>query len=68
MNDFDIFYEVCGHIAWGHVPCLVLRLFFVSQNLTLENWSGSIRLITIGEVTYRLIAHTLAIQFRDILA
>jgi len=68
MNGFNIFYEVCGHIARGHVPCLVLCLLFASQNLTLENWSGGICFIAIGEVTYRLIAHILAIQFKDILA
>jgi hypothetical protein len=35
-NGFDLFFEVCGHIVQGHVPPLVLLLFFTCQFLTLE--------------------------------
>jgi hypothetical protein len=28
MNGFDLFFEVCGHIAQGHVPPSTSHLFF----------------------------------------
>ncbi len=64
MNDFDLFFEVCGHIARGHVPLLVLRLLFTSRFLMLENKFKGINPIAIGEVTYCLVTHTLVIQFK----
>jgi hypothetical protein len=36
MSGFDFFLEVCGHIVQGHVPLLVLCLFFTFWLLVLE--------------------------------
>jgi hypothetical protein len=36
MNGFDLFFEVCGHIVWGHIPPLISCLFFASRLLVLE--------------------------------
>jgi hypothetical protein len=36
VSGLDLFFEVCGHIVWGHVPPSVSCLFFASQFLTLE--------------------------------
>jgi len=60
-NGFKFFFKVCGHIVQGHVPPLVPHLFFAFQFLTLEKQSGSMRSITISEVTYHLVAHIIAI-------
>jgi hypothetical protein len=65
---FDLFFEICGHIVWGHVPPLILCLFSTSWLVLLENQSRAICPIRIGETTYCLIAHILTIQFKDILA
>jgi hypothetical protein len=35
-NGFNFFLEVCGHITQGHVPPLVLCLFFTFRLLVLE--------------------------------
>ncbi len=36
MSDFNLFFEICGHIVQGHVPPSISHLFFASQLLTLE--------------------------------
>ncbi len=64
MSGFNLFLKI-WHIAQGHVPPLISHLFSTSQFLALEKQFGCIHPIVIGEVTYRLIAHTLAIQFKD---
>jgi hypothetical protein len=68
MSYFDLFFKICGHIVRGHVPSSISRLFFAYQFLTLEKQSRCIHPITIGEVTYHLVAQTLIIQFKDSLA
>ncbi len=68
VSGFDLFFEVCGHITQGHVPPSVLHLLFTSWFIVLEKQSKGIHLVTIGDVTYRLIAHTLAIEFKVIFA
>jgi hypothetical protein len=30
VSGFDLFFEVCGHIVWGHVPPSISCLFFTS--------------------------------------
>ncbi len=63
-SGFDFFFEVCGHIVQGHVPLLILQLLSTSRFLALEKKSRSIHPIAINEVTYRLVTHTLSIQFK----
>jgi hypothetical protein len=65
-SGFNLFFEVCGHIVWGHVPLSISHLLFAFWFLTLEKQFGGICPITISGVTYCLVAHILAIQFRDI--
>jgi hypothetical protein len=36
ISGFDLFFKVCGHIVWSHVPPSVSCLFFASRLLTLE--------------------------------
>jgi hypothetical protein len=62
-----LFFEVCGYIVQGHVPPSISHWFFASWLLTLEKQFRGIHPIAISEVTYCLIAHTLAIQFKDTL-
>ncbi len=50
-----------NYVGTLHVPPLVLHLFFASQFLALENKFGCICPIVISEVTYHLVACTLAI-------
>jgi hypothetical protein len=61
MSGFNLFFEVCGHIVQGHVPPSISRSFSTFQLLVLEKQSRNIHPITISEVTYRLLAHILAI-------
>ncbi len=64
-SGFDLFFEICKHIAHGHVLPSISRLFVASQLLALEKQAKGIRPITIGEVIYQLIGHTLVIQLKD---
>ncbi len=61
VNDFDLFFEICEHIAHDHVLPLVSCLFVTSRLLTLKKQIKSIRPIAIGEVIYQLVTHTLYI-------
>jgi hypothetical protein len=49
-NGFELFFEVCEHIAWGHVPASILCLYSTFQLLTLEKQSKSTCPIIINEV------------------
>jgi hypothetical protein len=60
-SGFDLFFEVCGHIAQGHGPPLISCFLSTSPLLALEKQSESIHPITINEVTYCLVAHILVI-------
>jgi hypothetical protein len=66
MNGFNLYFEVCGDIAQGHVPFSISCLFFAFRLLSLEKHSRSICSIVISEVTYHLVACTLTIQFKDL--
>jgi len=66
-SGFNLYFEVCEHIAQGHVPLSISHLLFAFWFLSLEKYIRSIRFIVIGGVTYHLVAHTLSIQFKDIL-
>jgi hypothetical protein len=68
MSGFNLYFEVCGQIAQGHVSLSISCLLFAFQLLLLEKQFRGIYSISIGEVTYHLVARTLAIQFKDILA
>jgi hypothetical protein len=37
VSGFNLFFEICGHIVWSHVPLLILRLFFAFWFLMLKN-------------------------------
>jgi hypothetical protein len=51
-SGFDFFFEICGHIACGHVSPSISHLLLASQLLALEKQVGGIQPITIGEVIY----------------
>jgi hypothetical protein len=36
VSGFDLFFEVCGHIAQGHVPLLVSHFLFTFWFIVLE--------------------------------
>jgi len=59
-SGFDLFFKVCGHIARSHVPPSISNFLFSFGFLVLEKQSWGICTITIGEVTYCLIACTMA--------
>jgi hypothetical protein len=58
---FDFFFEICRHIAHGHVPPSISHLLVASQLLALEKQAKGVQPIAIGEVIYWLVAHTLVI-------
>jgi len=60
-NGFDLFLKICKHITCGHVPSLISHLLITSWLITLEKQIENIQPITIGEVIYQLVTHTLAI-------
>ncbi len=53
-----IIFEICGHIACGHVLPLVSHLLVA---LALEKQARGVQPIVIGEVIYWLVTCTLAI-------
>jgi hypothetical protein len=61
VSAFDLFFKVCEHITWGHVPPLILCFLSAFRLLGLEKQYGSICPIMISDVTYHLVAHTLVI-------
>ncbi|KAL2634313.1 hypothetical protein R1flu_005792 [Riccia fluitans] len=67
-SDFDFLFDLCLHIAQGQVPASMAYLLGASCLLALEKPSGGVRPIAVGEVLYRLVAHTLGFQFREALA
>jgi hypothetical protein len=64
-NGFDLFFEICRHIACGHVLPSLSHLLVALRLLVLDKQVRGIQPIMIGEVIYRLVAHTLVIQFKD---
>ncbi len=51
-SDFNILFEVCGHIDGHHVPQFILHLLMASWLLILGKQIGDIWCIVIREVTY----------------
>jgi hypothetical protein len=51
-NGFNFFFEICKHIAHGHVPPSISHLLVASRLLALEKQAKGIQPITIGEVIY----------------
>ncbi len=49
------FFEICGHIVYGHVPPSVSHLLVALQLLALEKQPRGVWPITIREVIYQLI-------------
>ncbi len=66
-SGFNLFFKVCEHIFWSHVPPLILHFLSTFWLLALEKWFECICPILIDEMTYHLIDCTLAIQFKNIL-
>jgi hypothetical protein len=67
MSGLNFYFEVCGHITQGHVPLSISHFLSTFRLLPLEKQLRDICSIMIGEVTYHLVAYTLAIQFKDII-
>jgi hypothetical protein len=63
-NGFDIFLDVCQHIASGHGSPIYIMLFMTSWLLTLEKQTNDIQPITIKKITYWLVACTFPIQLK----
>jgi hypothetical protein len=61
-SGFDICFEICGHIAYAHVPPYVLCLFLTLHLLVLEKQISGIQPIMIEDlVIYWLVTHTFTI-------
>jgi len=60
-SGFDLFFKLCGHIAWSHVLPSILHFLFTSWLLALEKYFGGICPIVIDEMTYFPVAHKLVI-------
>jgi hypothetical protein len=65
---FDFFFEICEHITCGHILPLVSCLLVALRLLDLEKQVENVQPITIGELIYRLVVHTLTIQFKNTFA
>jgi hypothetical protein len=61
ISDFNILFEVCGHIDGHHVPLFILHFLVVSWLLILEKQIVDIWRIVIRKVTYWLVAYTFTI-------
>ncbi|KAL2634214.1 hypothetical protein R1flu_005693 [Riccia fluitans] len=67
-SGFDFLFDLCTHIAQGQLSAPMAYLLGASCLLALEKPSRGVRPITVGEVLYRLIAHSLGFQFWEALA
>jgi hypothetical protein len=72
LDDFasglDFCFEICRHIACGHVPPSVSQMFVTTLLLVLGKQVEGVRPIMIGKVICYLVAYTLVIQFKDTFA
>ncbi|KAL2630334.1 hypothetical protein R1flu_015020 [Riccia fluitans] len=63
-SGFDLLFQLCTHVAQGHLSLAAARLLGPSRLLAIEKDSGGVRPIVVGEALYRLVAQSLSLQFR----
>ncbi|KAL2643274.1 hypothetical protein R1flu_010861 [Riccia fluitans] len=67
-SGFDLLFQLCSHIARGHLPSPTARILGASWLLALEKYSGGVRLIAVGETLFCLVTRSISLQFRDAFA
>ncbi|KAL2643392.1 hypothetical protein R1flu_010979 [Riccia fluitans] len=63
-SGFDLLFQLCTHVAQGHLSLAAARLLGASCLLAIEKDSGGVRPIAEGEALDRLVARSLSLQFR----
>jgi hypothetical protein len=68
-NGFSHLFQLCFHLAQGHIPHRIAHILGVATHLLIMTKPlGGIRPIIIGEMLYRLTIHALCLQFRNAFA
>jgi hypothetical protein len=52
VSGFPHLFQLCFHIAQGHIPCQITHIFGVACFLAMANPLGGIRPIAVGETLY----------------
>ncbi|KAL2653717.1 hypothetical protein R1flu_021845 [Riccia fluitans] len=63
-SGFDLLFQLCTHVAQGHLSLATARLLGASRLLAIEKDSCGVRPISVGEALYRLVARSLSLHFR----
>ncbi|KAL2632598.1 hypothetical protein R1flu_004077 [Riccia fluitans] len=54
-SGFDLLFQLCTHVAQGHLSLAAARFLGASRLLAIEKDSGGVRPIAMGEALYRLV-------------
>jgi len=61
MSGFPLLFQLCFHIAQGHIPCQITHVFGVVHFLAMTKPLGAICSIAMGEMLYWFISHILCL-------
>jgi hypothetical protein len=67
-NGFPLLFQLCSHIAQGHISCWIVDILGAARFLTMTKPLNGVRPIVVGENLYKLISHNLCLQFHDAFA
>jgi hypothetical protein len=65
MSGFLQLFQLCFHIAHGHIPLRLTRVLGTTYFLTMIKLSNGVCLIVVGETSYQFTSHTLCFQFHN---
>jgi hypothetical protein len=65
-SEFPQLFQICFHIARGHIPPQIARIFGVVCLLTMTKPLGGVCPIVVGETLYQLTSHALCFQFCEV--
>jgi hypothetical protein len=64
-SGFPQLFQLCFHIAQGHIPPQIACVFGVACLLAMNKHLGEVRPITMGEALYWFISRVLCFQFHE---
>jgi hypothetical protein len=52
MSGFPLLFQLCSHIAQGHIPCQITHVFEVAHLLAMTKPLGGVCSIAVGDMLY----------------